>query len=104
MIVSKREDLAGIFLSAFLKGVLNDHTLRELVQFTDHVLDHLEEVEQDGKEATLILALMIRRAGGTVTIHHAELEKLRECWMQKRSDPERNTVKYRVVDHKPRGA
>lgn len=99
---SKREDWAGIFLSAFLKGVLNDYTVRELVHFTGHVLDQLEEVETDGKEALMVLSILVHRAGGHIRITRAECEDLKEMWMRKRTTHDGNVIEYQLLDEEPR--
>lgn len=101
---SKREDWAGIFLGALLKGAMDHLMLHKVVAFTHGVLDHLDDVETQGKEACMALAVLIHRAGGRVKITRAECEHLKELWMQQRTHDDGDVLEYRLMKQPPRGS
>jgi len=85
----------------FLHATLTSVYVQLLSKLIESVFDRYEEMEKEGQEAMLTVAMLVHRAGGKAKLSWRDYELVKPRWLQRRSCGD-GMIEYRLVKGPPK--
>jgi hypothetical protein len=99
--VAPRRDWAGIWLQLVVQSVYLTYLNEAWMQACYALIERIEQLENEGREAVMCMGVLVARAGGHVKIEKSEVRAIENLWLRRRTSKAGKFVEFQLQPEEP---